>query len=209
MTIPAPPPATAAPGADPTAAVKRSHGRRFLRAAVPWTLSIAMVVAAWFLLQLQKPDDAVYDSFVTKTTVGEYAAARNLSATVTDVRAGRSVSDGKRWSAEGTWLVVGVDAATLQTEFASQLHGELRIGDRIYQATERGETGRNMSLITGVPRHGSLVFELPEGQVKGDATVVLSWQSDHTADGVIEVAVDLDDVPMQYEVTLDEIAWAR
>ncbi|REJ08381.1 hypothetical protein DY023_01220 [Microbacterium bovistercoris] len=168
-----------------------------------------MVVAAWFLLQLQKPEDAVYDSFVSTASVGEQAVSRNLAATVTDVRAGRSVSDGIRWTAEGTWLVVDVDAATVQTEFASLLKGELRIGDRTYKATERGSTAQNMSLITGVPRHGSLAFELPEDAVRGEATVVLSWQDDHTADGVIEVAVDLDDVAMQNEVTLDEIGWSR
>ena len=83
------------------------------------------------------------------------------------------------------------------------------MGERLFTATERGQTARGMQLITGVPRHGSLAFELPEGSLEGTATLVLSWQPDNSADGVIEVGIDLDQVAIEGEVTLHEIGWAR
>jgi len=175
-----------------------------------WALSVALVVAAWGLTQVQKPDDAPYDSFVSTTTVGERATTRNLAVTVTRVRAARSVSDGDRWHADGTWLVVDLDAATVVDQFGAALYvADLHLGDRTYSATERGESAKGMILVTGVPRHGSLAFELPEGALKGTATLEFAADYSTVADGVIQVAVDLDQVPLQNEVELDPTGWAR
>ena len=66
-----------------------------------------------------------------------------------------------------------------------------------------------MPLVTGVPRHGSIAFELPEGALKGPATLVFASEYVTSADGVIEITVDLDDVAVQNEVVLDPIGWAR
>jgi len=184
--------------------------RGFLRRAAPWALSVVLVAAAWGLTQVQKHEDAPYESFVSSTTVGERAETRNLSVTVTEVHAARSVSDGQRWRAEGTWLVVDFDAAALDDQFGALLATtDLRLGDRTYSATERGDTAKSMVLVTGVPRHGSIAFELPEGALTGPATLVFATEYDTSADGVIEVPVDLDDVPMQNEVELDPVGWAR
>ncbi|MFE6735131.1 hypothetical protein [Microbacterium sp. NPDC057650] len=201
MTVPAPPATPAAEPAPPR--------RGLLRTAAPWVLSILLVIAAWFLTQIKQPEDAVYESFVTSTTVGEHAQARNLSVTVTEVRGGRAVVDERGWRAEGTWLVVDIDAAAVQTPVNTRLVARLRIGDRLFSATERGTTARDMGLFTGVPRHGSLAFELPEGAIAGPATLILSRTTDDAPDGVIEVALDLDDVTIRNEVTLDEIGWAK
>ncbi|MGN7861879.1 hypothetical protein ACTJI8_14960 [Microbacterium sp. 22303] len=175
-----------------------------------WALSIVLVVAAWGLTQVQKPDDAPYDSFVSTTTVGERATTRNLAVTVTRVRAARSVSDGDRWHADGTWLVVDLDAAAVVDQFGAALYvADLHLGDRTYSATERGKSARGMILVTGVPRHGSLAFELPEGTLKGTATLEFAADYSTAADGVIQVTVDLDQVPLQNEVELDPTGWAR
>lgn len=207
MTIPPPP----VPGSPAAVSVAPATSRRgFLRRAAPWALSVVLVAAAWGLTQVQKHKDAPYESFVSSTTVGERAETRNLSVTVTEVHAARSVSDGRRWRAEGTWLVVDFDAAALDDQFGALLATtDLRLGDRRYSATERGDTAKNMVLVTGVPRHGSIAFELPEGALTGPATLVFATEYDTTADGVIEVSVDLDDVPMQNEVELDPVGWAR
>lgn len=175
-----------------------------------WALSIVLVVAAWGLTQVQKPDDAPYDSFVSTTTVGERATTRNLAVTVTRVRAARSVSDGGRWHADGTWLVVDFDAAAVVDQFGALLAtSNLHLGDRTYSATERGESARNMVLVTGVPRHGSIAFEVPPESLKGTATLEFAVDYNTDADGVIEVVVDLDQVATQNEVTLDPEGWAR
>ena len=207
MTIP-PPPVPSSPAAVPMAPATSRRG--FLRRAAPWALSVVLVAAAWGLIQVQKHEDAPYESFVSSTTVGERAETRNLSVTVTEVHAARSVSDGQRWRAEGTWLVVDFDAAALDDQFGALLATtDLRLGDRTYSATERGDTAKSMVLVTGVPRHGSIAFELPEGALTGPATLVFATEYDTSADGVIEVSVDLDDVPMQNEVELDPVGWAR
>lgn len=206
--VPAPPPAPAPAhdGTGPSSAPRRGR----LRTALPWALAVVFVGAAWGLTQAQQPEDAPYDSFITTAKVGEQAVTRNLAVTVTEVRAARSVSDGARWHAEGTWLVVDLDAAAVQDQFAALLAtSNLRLGERTYSATERGETAKGMPLVTGVPRHGSIAFELPEGALKGPATLVFASEYVTSADGVIEITVDLDDVAVQNEVVLDPIGWAR
>ena len=211
MTIPPPPPAVPAPPpAVPPAASPSDRRRTRLRTAGVWALSLALVVAAWGLTQVQQPEDAPYESFVSRSTVGAPAATRNLAVTVTRVRAAHAVSDGKGWHADGTWLVVDLDAAAVEDQFGALLAtADLHLGDRIYSATERGDTAKGMVLITGVPRHGSIAFEVPEGSLEGAATLEFASDYSTTADGVIQVDVDLDDVPLQNEAELDPMGWAR
>lgn len=207
---PTPPaPAAAAPPMARTADAPPTGLRRFLRVFLPWALSLALVLASWALTRLQKDDDAIYDSFVTHGVVGEQARARNIDATITDVHVARSVSDGDRWQADGTWIVVDVDAAAVQTQTAALLRAQLRVGPRTYSATERGETAINLRLIPGVAKRGSVAFEVPADVPRKQATVVLSWHRGDDADGVIEVAVDLGEIPIEERVVLDEIGWAQ
>lgn len=213
MTVPIPPARveSAASGKKSDAAQDAAPPRlrRILRAATPWLISLVLVTAAWGLTQLKKPDDAIYDSFVSRAAVGERADARNLVATVTDVHVTRSVSDDDDWRADGAWVVVDLDAAAAQTQTATLLRAKLLIGERTYSATERGDTANNLRLITGVPRHGSVAFEVPHDAIDENAVIVLSWQLDPSADGVIEVPVDLGRLAVEDEVVLDEIGWAE
>ncbi len=207
MTVP---PLPGSPAAPTPAAPPPAPPRSRLRTLGVWALSIVLVIAAWGLIQVQQPDDAPYESFVSRTTVGEPATTRNLAMTVTRVRAAHAVSDGRRWRADGTWLVVDFDAAAVVDQFGALLAtSNLHLGDRTYSATERGESARNMVLVTGVPRHGSIAFEVPPGSLEGTATLEFAVDYDTDADGVIEVVVDLDQVAMQNEVTLDPEGWAR
>ncbi|QMU96393.1 DUF4352 domain-containing protein [Microbacterium esteraromaticum] len=220
MTIPAPASKASTSGGPASRAERRAQAapprrggsdlrRRLLKTVVPWALSIALVVATWGLTQLEKDEDARYDPFVTRAEVGEHAVARNIAVTVTDVHAARAVSDGS-WRAEGTWLVVDLDAASTQDQFGAALRvTNLRIGERTYSATERGTSMRQLPLVTGVPQHGSLAFELPEDALKGQATLVFAENYDYAADGIIEIVLDLDDIAVEPEVLLDEIGWAE
>lgn len=207
MSIPPPPPA--APPRPPAAPPGAPHPRRG-RTAGAWALSAVLVVAAWAVLQAKLPEHDAPDSFVTTTTVGASATTRNLALTVTRVRAARAVSDGAGWRAEGTWLVVDLDAAAVQDQFGATLTpARLRLGSRTFAATERGDSARGMPLITGVPRHGSVAFELPDGALSGPATLTFGADYTTAGDGVIDVVVDLDDVPLQDEAELDPIGWTR
>ena len=109
--------------------------------------------------------------------------------------------------AEGTWVIVDLDAAAAQSQTGALLHTQLRVGERTYTATERGETGDNLGLITGVPRQGSVAFEVAEDAIDGEAEIVLSWHDTDDADGIIAVTVDLGELAVENEVVLDEIGW--
>lgn len=197
MTVPSPPQTVSA------------RPQRLLKTIAPWVLAVALVVATWWLTQLEKDEDARYDPFVTSADVGERTETRNLVITVTDVHAARAVSDGRGWRAEGTWLVVDLDAAAAVDQVGTAVRvANLRIGDRTYSASERGTSLREVPLVTGVAQHGSVAFELPDNALKGTATLLFAQNYEYSADGVIEVALDLGDIPVESDVELDEIGWA-
>lgn len=172
-----------------------------------------MLVAAWGLTQVTLSDDAALAPFVTTAERGEPATARNLAVTVTDVRAARAVSDAGGWSAEGTWVVVDLEAAAVVSQQNARLTlAELVIGDRTYSATDRGTTFRDESLVPGVPRSGSLAFELPADALTGTATLRLGvpeGRDDAALDGIVELTIDLDALTVEPEATIDENGWSR
>lgn len=180
-----------------------------------WLLTVALLVVAWGVSKVTLPDDSTIANFPVAATLGEQAATRNLAATVTDVRFAHRVTDTKGWSAEGSWLVVDLEAASVVTQELSTLtFAQLVIGDRTFSTTDRGTTFLAQRLITGVPRSGSLAFELPDDALTGSATLRLGVPSgapgaEVLLDGVIELPVLLDDLPVDAEVLLDENGWAR
>ncbi|WAA65712.1 hypothetical protein [Microbacterium oxydans] len=179
-----------------------------------WLATAALLACAWVVTKVTLPDDAPSAPFVTAAQIGEQATARNLVVTVTDVHLADRVTDARGWSAEGTWLVVDLEAATGVTQDLSTLSfAELTIGERTFSATERGTTFARQDLVTAVPRAGSLAFELPD-DVRGDrATLRLgvpgAGVGEVQLDGVIDLPVDLAALPVEAEVLLDENGWAR
>ncbi|MHC9044649.1 DUF4352 domain-containing protein [Microbacterium saperdae] len=179
-----------------------------------WLLTLTLLVVAWGVSKVTLPDDSTIAPFPVAATVGEQAVTRNLAVTVTDVRLANRVTDAKGWSAEGSWLVVDLEAASVVTQELGTLSlAQLVIGDRTFSATDRGTTLVDQRLITGVPRSGSLAFELPEDALTGRATLRLGVPSgsyrEVLLDGVIDLPIALDDLPVDAEVLLDENGWAR
>lgn len=184
--------------------------RRWARRIAPWSLTAVLLAGAWVLNTVALPDSSSEASFATRTAIGETATTRNLELTVTDVRAARTLTDPQGWSAEGTWLVVDLDAAALQSQYAASLgFAELTIGDRTYSATDRGETFYRQRLVTGIPRSGSLAFELPAEALKGTATLRLSIPADVRYDGVIEMPIPLEDVAVEEAIVLSNPGWTH
>lgn len=184
-----------------------------MKKVLPWLLTAALLAGAWGLVKITLPDDAALEPFITTTGLDEPSVTRDLAVTVTDVRAARRVTDAAGWSAEGTWLVVDLEAAAVLTQEAALLDlAELTIGDRTFIATERGTTFLDQRLVPGVPRAGSLAFELPADALAGDAVLRLgntTAVSDPLLDGVIELRIDVDAAPMLNETQLRENGWAR
>lgn len=179
-----------------------------------WLATVALLVCAWGVSKATLPDDAPNAPFPTVAKIGEEASTRNLVATVTDVRLADRVTDAKGWSADGTWLVVDLEAASGVTQdLSSSRLAELTIGDRTFSATDRGTSFVDQRLVTGVPRSGSLAFELPDDVTGDRATLRLgmpgSGLGEVLRDTVIDLPIDLAALPVEAEVLLDENGWAR
>ncbi|MFC0673056.1 hypothetical protein [Brachybacterium hainanense] len=179
---------------------------RLLRGA----LAAVLLLAAWGIGQITLPEDAGQEPFVTTTGVGQGARTRNLEATVAAARTADRVSAESGWSAEGNWLVVEVEAAAGTASGPATLAlAELRVDGRTYSVTDRTEGIAGTALVDGVPRAGSLAFELPEQQRGGAATLRLSGAADVRSDAVIEVPLDLGALPREQSLALTPAGWAR
>ncbi|WP_298867649.1 hypothetical protein [uncultured Microbacterium sp.] len=203
MTITAGAPLAEAPAAQ---AARTPWARK----ALPWALTAVLLAGAWVVNAVALPDSASEAPFVSAATVGGTATAGNLTAKVIGVHAARSINDPSGWTAEGTWLVVELDAEAVDSQYGSMLSvAELTIGDRTFRATERGQTMfRTGALVPGVMRHGALAFELPEDALKGTAALRLANASTVADNGVIELPIDLGGIPIEDDITLPETGWA-
>ncbi|MFT4260413.1 hypothetical protein [Microbacterium sp.] len=177
-------------------------------------LAAVLLAAAWGVVALTPSEDVAQAPFATAATIGEEAVARNLAVTVTDVRASAEVSDAAGWSATGTWLVVDLEAASREDQEHALLDiAQLVIGDRTFSATDRGTTFARHRLVTGVPREGSLAFELPDDALTGTATLRLGLSTgapgETPLDDVITLSIDLDALTPTGSTTLLENGWAR
>ncbi|KAA9147882.1 hypothetical protein F6B41_14005 [Microbacterium lushaniae] len=180
-----------------------------MRRWLAWPMGAALLFAAWLVGQVTPPADADEAPFVVPAVRGEEAQGRNLTVTVTDVRLAERVSAGG-WAAEGVWLVVDLEAAAAQEEDRASLHGAtLAIGERTYRATERAPSFFQQPLHVGIPRAGSLAFELPPDVVDERAVLRLSGDWETRLDSLIELPVDLAALDPTGSAELTEIGWAR
>lgn len=183
---------------------------RMTTVVLPWLLTLVLLTGAWALVKITLPVGSEQEPFVTVATLDEEASARSFAVTVTEVRAAHTVIDAEGWSAEGTWLLVDLEAAAqIMQEGTSLRVATLTIGERTFSATDRGTTFYRQGLVTGVPRSGSLAFELPADVLGEQATLRLGATGNPVLDGVIEMRIDLATLAVASEVTLQENGWAR
>lgn len=178
---------------------------------LPWALTAVLLAGAWGLNAITLDDDAAFSDLVTPGTIGEPVTADNLEIVVTDVHAARSVTDARGWSAEGTWVVVDLDVAAVETQDGASIRlAELVIGGRTFTASERPTSAlQAIPVVTGVPRSGSLAFELPPDALTGSATLRLGQTTFNALRPVAEMTIDLDGLAVEQQVQLDENGWAR
>lgn len=179
-----------------------------MRPWLVWTIGIALIAAAWAVVQVTPEDAAAEAPFAVRAAVGEEATGRALSVTVTDVRLGdRAVAGG--WRAEGTWVVVDLRAQALREEQGSLLgHAALVIDGTTYRASERPASMFRSPLAVGIPREGSIAFELPADLADRSGTLQLALDAETRLDSLIEVPLDLGALDPQDEVDLLTDGWA-
>lgn len=185
-----------------------------MRAGASWTVGAALVVAAWFVTFATPPVDARDAPFVVTATAGVPAAGRDIAVTVHDFRRARSISAataGGEWSAEGNWLVVDLDAASVVTTTGILMNlATLRLDDgRLYEASTRPESLYRHALTAGIPRTGSIAFELPAALEARTATLRLGLNGDDRLDSVIEIEVPLTSLEVAVEERLVPTGWAN
>lgn len=173
-----------------------------------WAIGVACIVVAWFAALVTPGEEQTQAPFEVPATIGETATGRNLAVTFTDLRRASEVgADG--WMAEGNWLVADLAVESVLAEDATSLkNARLEIDGMRFTASERPDSLESQPLAIGVPREGSLAFELPEGLDSGAARIVLALESDPSLDSMIVLSFDLGDVAVVDRTELLPTGWA-
>lgn len=197
-----------------------------MRRAVPWLVALTMLVAAWFVAgATPEGEQRMVDPFPVAAHLNEPVSADNLAVTIHEVTLADRVSTGG-WFAEGTWLVVSLDAALIHREPASLGIAYVSVGDRTFLASERVKAYEPDASINGWGLHvgtansGTLVFELPLDIVDdaGASTAMLqltlgtpqaglSPSENQQGAAVIELPLDLTSLERVAETELPDTAW--
>lgn len=192
-----------------------------------WIAGAALIVGAGFVAAAT-PDgeQRITDAFRTPAQLGELTETAGLAVRVNDVRLAEGLSAGG-WRADGTWLVVDLDAWLTRTELGGVLgRVYLTVGARTYSASERPRSSDQSATLDGyglhvdTPRTGAVVFELPADIASapgadhaglqlssGTALPGLSPTENQQGTAVIELTIDLTTLPRVTELALAEATW--
>jgi len=180
-----------------------------VRRWVGWTVGAGFVAAAWGVAVITPSEGALESPFPVAVELGERGVGRDIAVTVNDIQRAETVRT-EEWSADGNWVVVELDAEAVVSEFANSLSlATLTVDGRTFGASERPESLLRSELSVGVPRAGSLAFELAPDVAGGDATLTLGTNSDQRLDSLIVLDFALDDVAVDSEVELAASDWSK
>lgn len=174
-----------------------------------WALGAGMVAAAWGVALVTPGPAEIQAPFVISVDQGEAGVGRNIAITVESAHRSDRATDGA-WSADGNWLVLDLSAAAVVSEQAALLnHVELEIDGRTFRASERPQSLLGTPLSVGVPRLGSVAFELPADLDHGAGIVRFALNPDTRVDSVIEFPVEIGALEPEDEATLLSTGWAN
>ncbi|NLP83410.1 DUF4352 domain-containing protein [Microbacterium sp. CFH 90308] len=176
-----------------------------------WAIGAGLIVAAWLVALVTPGEEQAQAPFPVEVTVGQEATGRNLTGTVTDIRRTARLSAADGWTAEGNWLVVDLQAASVISEGGDINHAVVVIDGVRFSASDRPESFLDTTMTAGITQTGSLAFELPEGLDEGSGTLELALApgNDVRLDSMIVVSFDLADVPVVDETELVETGWVN
>lgn len=201
-----------------------------MRRLVPWLVATALLVAAWGVAFVTPDGEQGYSApHPVAAVIGEPAVGRNIAATIHGLTIADRVSSGP-WSAEGTWLVVELDAWVVKRENEAMIGAAiLTVGDRTFTASDRpGHYSSKATLYRhglnlDLPQSGSIAFELPSDVLTddgaADAMLQLAFGGSNgaeqsvragiIADSVIELPVDLPALTREDSLELPPTTWTR
>ncbi|WP_228484681.1 DUF4352 domain-containing protein [Microbacterium cremeum] len=172
-----------------------------------WAIGSGLIGLAWFVALMTPGEEQAQAPFPVAAAIGEPAMGRNLSATITDVRRAAEVMDTDGWMAEGNWLVVDLQAASVLSEGGAIKHAILEVDGVRFSASGRPESLLDTTMTAGVAQTGSLAFELPQDLSAGAGRLELALAKDVRLDSMIVLSLDLADVPVVDEAELAETGW--
>lgn len=185
-----------------------------LRTAATWAVGILLLVLASLLLRIVPTDADSERPFVVTAAVGERASARTFDVTVSNVELVDVLRAGD-WKQPGNWLVVDVSAEGTGSDVTAYLGRAAFVLDagagtdaasREYRASERFMSLVAEPLVTGVPRAGTIAFELPADAAGGGA-FEFAQHGDTRLDSLVSFSVDLDELPRVAEREIREAGW--
>lgn len=179
-----------------------------MRTWAAWAIGAALVAAAWGVAAITPGDDASQSPFPVDAEVGERAVGRNIALTVLDVQRAETLRAGA-WAADGNWVIIDLDVEAVVSEFGSLLQlATLEVDGRTFGASERPDSLLRSALSVGIPRSGSLAFELADEVTGGTAVLRLGEAIDPRLDSIILLEIDLAEIPMEREVTMEPTVWS-
>ena len=173
-------------------------------------LVAAGFIAATVVVSLLQPSDEFQQSpFVTRMAGFDIPSnARAITVTATDAAlADRVQTPDWLGDTEGVWLVVDL---TFEPRIdRGGIAGEVRIGDTVYRASQRVESGIDSAIADpGLPWAGALLFELPASVLDrpeaGTTLVRFSSRDDTRLDEVLELVIDLGSLPHEASLSVPE-----
>ncbi|AZC14021.1 hypothetical protein [Microbacterium sp. ABRD28] len=180
-----------------------------MRRWLAWAIGLTLMVGAWGVIQITPTQDDAEAPFPLAAEIDRTVTARGFAVAVTDVQLASSAVAGG-WSAEGTWLIVDLEAEATREETGTRLaRAELTVDGLTYRASERPPSLFGSVLTPGIPRQGSLAFEIPSDVVRRAATLELGLYDDPRLDSAVTLDLDLASLELQDEVELLETGWAK
>lgn len=177
------------------------------RVVVAWLTAAALLVGAWQVVAATPTFDDEVAPFPVSAPMGDWGTGRNITVRVVDARFTDSIGD-QLTSLDGNWLVVDIEAATVVSDSLLWL-ATLTVEGVTYNATDRiGSTIFLEALVPGLPRAGSLVFELPADLAVGSAELTLGLDRDPSLDSLIVVPIELGELSRTGSVELTRPDWA-
>ena len=202
---------TAASSAAPPTRARGSHAWR------AWAVGVGLLVTAWGVTFASSQWVEPVAPFVTVAAVGEEVEGRNFELTINDVRAATSVTgraaanSSLMWFSEGNWLIVDLTVAGTHDAGVLFTGNILRIGERTFRASERPVSLARTALHAGIPRTGSLAFELPPDVFEDDharaAFGELCVVEDPRGDSGIGRPIGLASLEILDEAALADLEW--
>lgn len=180
-----------------------------MRRLLPWLVGGALALTAGIVTAVT-PGDEVYRAPFLVHGTGEPQTARSSTLVVTALEATfaeRVSVDAAEWHADGNWLVVTVAASAPRTEVDARIQlATLRIGDRVFQSSERpGNSITDADLRIGIDTVGTLAFELPPDAREGMGELRLTTSYATPVLGDVNVLqVPLDGLPTAENIDLED-----